>query len=154
MAETWPTLAVGGTLYPLTNMEIRLDPQRLLQWMSDTHITLAFLTTQLCEAILEETYPKDLALRYLYTGGDKLHRGPTEGASFTLVNIYGPTENTVNTTMCRVPGGFKTPPPIGSPVPNTQVYVLDRNLEPCPVGVFGELYLAGVQLARGYFCRE
>ncbi len=154
MAETWPTLATGGTLYPLTDMEVRLDPPRLLKWMADNAITLAFLTTQLCEAILEEEYPEHLQLRYLYTGGDKLHRGPSEDAKFTLVNIYGPTENTVNTTMCHVAAGLKTPPPIGSPVPNTQVYVLDRNLQPSPVGVFGELYLAGVQLARGYFRRE
>ena len=80
MAETWPTLAVGGTLYPLTNMEVRLDPHRLLHWMSETRITLAFLTTQLCEAHFgRKKYPADLALRYLYTGGDKLHRGPTAG---------------------------------------------------------------------------
>ena len=154
MAETWPTLAVGGTLYLLTDLEIRLDPTRLLQWMGETRITLAFLTTQLCEAILEEKYPDDLSLRYLYTGGDKLHRGPTAGAPFTLVNIYGPTENTINTTMCHVACGRMTPPPIGRPVPNTQVYILDRNMKPCPVGIFGELYLAGVQLARGYFCRD
>ena len=154
MAETWPTLFIGGTIYPLIDTEIRLDPHRLLQWMGDTQITLAFLTTQLCEAILEEEYPSNLCLRYLYTGGDKLHRGPTKGATFTLVNIYGPTENTINTTMCHVRAGLKTPPPIGSPVPNTQVYVLDQTLKPCPIGVFGELYLAGVQLARGYFCRD
>jgi amino acid adenylation domain-containing protein len=152
--ETWPTLFVGGTLYLLTDIETRLDPHNLLTWMGNSKISLAFLTTQLCEAILEEEYPSNLCLRYLYCGGDKLHRGPAKGAPFTLVNIYGPTENTINSTMCHVKAGLKTPPPIGSPVPNTQVYVLDRNLKPCPIGVFGELYLAGVQLARGYFCRE
>ena len=55
--------------------------------------------------------------------------------------------------MCKVPAGLMTPPPIGKPVPNTQCFVLDAHLRPVPVGVFGELYLGGVQLARGYFRR-
>ena len=152
MAETWPSLSCGACLYPCVDDEVRMVPSNLLEWMADQKIKVAFLTTQLAEAVLEEeTWPAHLELRVLYTGGDKLHRGPRVGVPYKLVNIYGPTENTVNTTMCEVPQGLLTPPTIGSPVMNTQVYVLDERLEPVPVGVYGELYLAGVQLFRGYF---
>jgi acyl-coenzyme A synthetase/AMP-(fatty) acid ligase len=124
-----------------------------MRWFTEHKVTMCFLTTQLCEALLATPYPEDLPLRILYTGGDKLHRGPTQGAKFTLVNIYGPTENTINTTLCKVPAGQMTPPPIGKPVANTQIYVVDEHMEPVPVGVYGELYLGGVQLAKGYFRR-
>ena len=153
MAETWPTLAVGASLWQVVGDDIRLQPSNLMRWFTEHKVTMCFLTTQLCEALLATPYPEGLTLRILYTGGDKLHRGPTLGARFTLVNIYGPTENTINTTLCKVPAGLMTPPPIGKPVANTQIYVVDENMEPVPVGVYGELYLGGSQLAKGYFRR-
>jgi amino acid adenylation domain-containing protein len=70
-----------------------------------------------------------------------------------LHNLYGPTEAAVDVTHWRCPAGPVTRVPIGSPVWNTQVYVLDQGLRRVPVGVPGELYLAGVQLARGYLGR-
>ncbi|WP_198676439.1 non-ribosomal peptide synthetase [Kribbella monticola] len=74
----------------------------------------------------------------------------------TIVNEYGPTEATVGSVEYRLRPGDETPAgavPIGRPVWNTQVYVLDDNLVPVPPGFVGELYLAGVQLARGYLNR-
>ncbi|WP_185443940.1 non-ribosomal peptide synthetase [Kribbella qitaiheensis] len=75
----------------------------------------------------------------------------------TLVNEYGPTEATVGCVEYRLEPGDEIPAgvvPIGRPVWNTQVYVLDDNLLPVPPGFSGELYLAGVQLARGYLNRS
>ncbi|WBL19054.1 non-ribosomal peptide synthetase [Citricoccus sp. NR2] len=70
-----------------------------------------------------------------------------------MVNAYGPTEDTVNSTItgALVPG--EDAPSIGRPFPGTSIYVLDGNLNPCPVGVTGELFIAGIGLARGYFRR-
>ncbi|NEE45969.1 AMP-binding protein, partial [Streptomyces sp. SID8455] len=70
-----------------------------------------------------------------------------------MVNAYGPTEATVIATMSRPLSG-RTAPPMGGPVVGARVHVLDGSLRPTPVGVAGELYLAGQGLARGYLRRS
>src|SRR6185312_7036737 len=70
-----------------------------------------------------------------------------------IANIYGPTEATVYVTAWYSELPVDQPPPIGRPITNTQVYVLDSRLRPVPAGVIGELYLAGTGLARGYLHR-
>ncbi|MFD0383496.1 AMP-binding protein [Streptomyces stramineus] len=65
-----------------------------------------------------------------------------------VTNLYGPTETTIWSAAAEITGGGT--PPIGMPILNTQVYVLDAGLRPVPAGVPGELYIAGAGVARGY----
>eukprot|EP00931_Biecheleriopsis_adriatica_P021186 TRINITY_DN13929_c0_g1_i2.p1 TRINITY_DN13929_c0_g1~~TRINITY_DN13929_c0_g1_i2.p1 ORF type:complete len:3884 (-),score=744.81 TRINITY_DN13929_c0_g1_i2:13-11100(-) len=153
MAEIWPTLCVGGCVLPAPDDDVRLLPEALCRWYTEAGVTVSFLTTQLAEAVLSEPgYPSRMRLRVLFTGGDKLHFGPASHAPFQLVNIYGPTECTVNVTMCLVPPS-SGPPSIGQPVPGCQLYVLDQQKRPQPPGVFGDLFVGGPQVGAGYLKR-
>ncbi len=149
--ETWPTLASGGALH-LVSHEKRLSPETLIEFFDENDITVAFVPTPLTETLLQSDWPSDMALRDLLTGGSQLHGHAPVGVSFRLINHYGPTENTVVTTAGPV---ASTPsasglPDIGRPITNSRVYILDRNQQLVPVGVPGELCVAGTGLARCY----
>jgi hypothetical protein len=118
-------------------------------------ITISFLPTPIAEKVLLLDWSNNSALRLLLTGGDKLHQYPSASHPFQLVNNYGPTENTVVTTSGTVPVREQADvvPAIGRPIANIQVYVLDRYLQPVPIGIAGELYIGGDGLARGYLNR-
>jgi amino acid adenylation domain-containing protein len=153
VAEIWPLLVSGGSLHA-PDEETRVSPPRLLRWLAERRITFCYLPTPLFEAVLKEPLPENLALRVLFCGGDKLHRAPDREPPFALFDHYGPTENSVDTTVARVVSGADAgPPPIGRPVPNHRVYILDRAPAPVPIGVPGDLYAAGRGLARGYHRR-
>ncbi|SDS42519.1 non-ribosomal peptide synthetase [Opitutus sp. GAS368] len=153
--EMWPYLASGASIH-IPPEEIRLDPGQLVTWLANRQITLCFLPTPMAEAVMDESWPADIALRAILTGGDRLRRWPGERLPCMLVNHYGPTENTVVATWMPVPPeAAQAPVPlIGAPIANTQVYVLDPQRQPLPVGVPGELYVGGVGLARGYHRRS
>ncbi|MCL7422702.1 MAG: amino acid adenylation domain-containing protein [Methylobacter sp.] len=150
--ETWPYLLAGACLH-LVRPELLGQPEALWQRLADDRITVAFMPTPLAELMLTTPRPEHLALRCLLAGGDRLHGYPPAGLPFELVNNYGPTENSVVSTSCPVPAGKEGLPPIGKPIANTRVYLLDSHLEPVPVGVMGELYVGGAGLARGYLNR-
>ncbi|MEP0755247.1 amino acid adenylation domain-containing protein [Trichocoleus sp. Lan] len=179
-ACTWeilPYLSAGARIY-LTDDEIRISPEKLRDFLVSKSITISFLPTPLAEKVLLLDWSKDIALRILLTGGDKLHQYPLAEYPFQIVNNYGPTENTVVTTSGIVAvkkpeyppnppskegqeaiadvaasSGNAIAPAIGRPIANTQVYVLDSHLQPVPIGVAGELYIGGDGLARGYLNR-
>lgn len=152
--EIWPYLTAGASIH-IPDDETRLSPARLVTWLTNRQITLTFIPTPIAEAMLEERWPDECKLRAVLTGGDRLHRTPGPDFPCALVNHYGPTENTVVTTWVAVPPlpNKGDAPPIGRPVANAQVYVLDRQLRPVPVEVPGELYVGGAGLARGYHRR-
>jgi amino acid adenylation domain-containing protein/non-ribosomal peptide synthase protein (TIGR01720 family) len=149
--ELWPALASGASIAIVTD-EVRLSPARLLEWLAAQRIAIAFAPTALAEVLIRQPLPQGLALEILLTGGDKLQRGVPPGLPFSVVNHYGPTESAVVTTCARV-GDEPLPgaPPIGRPIDNTKVYVLDRRRELVPVGAAGELCIGGEGLARGYW---
>ncbi|HXC78992.1 MAG TPA: amino acid adenylation domain-containing protein, partial [Candidatus Acidoferrum sp.] len=147
--ELWPYLTVGASLRVLP--PATQSPSDILAWVAAERITMTFLVTPLAEAVLTEPMPPGLALRFLLTGGDRLHRSPEPGLPFNLLNHYGPTEATVVATACVVqPGTSESRPPIGRPIDNVQALVVDRHGQPLPVGVPGELWIGGAGLARGY----
>ena len=152
--ELWPNL-LGGASVHFPDDETRQVPARLLAWLADRRITLSFMPTPLLDAALAEPWPKALALRAVQAGGAQLHRRPAADLPVQIVNHYGPTEDTVCTTWHVVaPAGADLRfPPIGRPIANTQVYVLDPARQPVPIGVAGELYIGGAGLARGYLHR-
>lgn len=147
--ELWPYLTAGASLH-LPDEPTRFSPHQMVQWLTTEQITLSFLPTPLAEAVLAEPWPASVALRALLVGGDTLHHGPRPELPFPVVNHYGPTEYTVVATWTPVAAGTDQTPPIGRPIANTQVYLLDGQLQPVPVGVVGEVYIGGQGLARGY----
>ncbi|HEX5715319.1 MAG TPA: amino acid adenylation domain-containing protein, partial [Thermoanaerobaculia bacterium] len=151
--EIWTALTSGASLH-VPSRDTILSPSALLAWTAEQRITVMLLPTPLAEAVLAEAavakLPEDLALRALLTGGDRLRSRPAPGVPFELINFYGPTESTVDATAGRVAAHGERAPDIGAPIANTRVHVLDRNLRLVPVGVAGELCLAGEGLARAY----
>jgi amino acid adenylation domain-containing protein len=146
--EIWPALATGGTLV-VPPEDVRTVPRDLTTWLAAQRITWTFLPTPLAEAVLDEDWPADAALRVLLTGGDAIRRTTPDGLPFTFVNHYGPTETTVIVTETALPPGGSALPPIGRPLGGTRAYVL-AGLDPVPVGVPGELYIGGAGVTRGY----
>ncbi|MCY9281383.1 lichenysin non-ribosomal peptide synthetase LicA [Bacillus haynesii] len=141
--EMFPYWIAGAELH-IIDESIRMDITRLNQYFEENGITITFLPTQLCEQFMELD---NQSLRVLLTGGDKLKR--IEKRNYTLVNNYGPTENTVVATSTAIDPdeGMLS---IGKPIANTRAYVLGQNNEVQPVGIAGELCIAGRGLARGY----
>ena len=154
VSDIWPTLCAGGTVV-VPPKGILGNPDGLIRWLQTEEVTLSFVPTGLVEILFTRPWPKQMKLRYLITGGDRLRVRPPAGLPFTIMNGYGPTESTVFATFSVVTpeDGRGTPPPIGRPLDNVKAYVLDEKLRQLPVGESGELYLGGVQLARGYLNR-
>ncbi|HVF61872.1 MAG TPA: amino acid adenylation domain-containing protein, partial [Thermoanaerobaculia bacterium] len=157
--ELWPYLAAGAAV-AIPPAEVRADPARLVPWLADRGVTLAFLPTALAELALAEPWPAGAPLRALLVGGDRLHRPPPPGLSFRLVNHYGPTECSVVATCGAVEPApadsvddTAAPPPIGRPIANTRLVLVDADGRPVPPGVPGEGWLGGTGLARGYLGR-
>ncbi|MGW0246372.1 non-ribosomal peptide synthase/polyketide synthase [Nocardia goodfellowii] len=156
--EIWPALCGGATL--VVAAEQRSDPAEITRLVENHSVTQLFATPPLLSALVEHSSSLPgsplHSLREVHTGADTLTAGlvravHTEFGAVRIANLYGPTEATVDVTAYRVPhGGSDTVVPIGAPVANMRAYVLDSSLAPVPIGVAGELYVAGAQLARGY----
>ncbi|WP_265569111.1 non-ribosomal peptide synthetase [Streptomyces hygroscopicus] len=155
----WP-LSVGAALV-VARPEGHRDPAYLAALVREQRVTTAHFVPSMLEAFLADPAAADCAhvLRRVVCSGEALTASVRDRffvalPGVELHNLYGPTEASVDVTAWRCePGVEGGAVPIGGPVANTQVFVLDGGLRPVPVGVAGELYLAGVQLARGYAAR-
>ncbi|WP_438826250.1 non-ribosomal peptide synthase/polyketide synthase, partial [Pseudomonas juntendi] len=147
--EVWPSLSAGATLHlpPAHIGNEHVD--ELLDWWLQQPLTVSFLPTPVAEQALRREHQHP-TLRTLLVGGDRLRQFDRD-PGFAVVNNYGPTETTVVATSGLLSPGNALH--IGRPTANTRLYVLDQGLQPVPVGVAGELYIGGAQVARGYFNR-
>ncbi|MCF6134633.1 amino acid adenylation domain-containing protein [Thermoactinomyces vulgaris] len=143
--EIFPTWMAGASLH-IIEEAMRYDLEALNRYMEEQGITVAFLPTPVAEQFMQL---ENRSLRVLLTGGDRLGRVLPQ--NYTVVNNYGPTENTVVTTS--TPVRPDEPVTIGKPVANNQVYVLNEHQQLQPIGVPGELCVSGESLARGYLNR-
>lgn len=148
--ELWPYLTAGASVrFP--DDETRASPGQLRDWLISNEITISFIPTPLAEVIVALDWPRDVSLRVMLTGGDRLHSAPSS-LPFALVNNYGPTEDTVVTTSGIVACTEEdyAAPAIGRPISNTRVYLVDGRFRIVPVGVPGEIWVGGEGLARAY----
>ncbi|ARU63633.1 hypothetical protein CBW65_23405 [Tumebacillus avium] len=159
------TLEIWGAL--LNGARVALMPggasslEELGRAVREQGVTVLWLTAGLFAQMVEHRLEDLRGVRYLLAGGDVLSVGHVQKVlreldGICLINGYGPTENTTFTCchpMRREDDGLSSVP-IGRPVSNTKVYVLDGQMQPVPVGVPGELYAGGDGLARGYWRRE
>ncbi len=157
--EIWGALLHGAQLIMITK-EVALSPLDFAARLRDSEITVLFLTTALFNQLACEVPWAFASLRFLLFGGEAVEpkwvkEVLQKGVPEHLLHVYGPTENTTFTTWHPVKhiSEEATTIPIGRPIANTQVYILDNQQQPVPIGVPGELYIGGDGLARGYLNR-
>lgn len=146
---------ISGALIVIAKKETVREPQTLAQMIEYFDINIMQATPTLWHALVTNEPEKLRGLRVL-VGGEALPSGLLQALHelhCPVTNLYGPTETTIWSAAAFLEEGRKGIPPIGKPIWNTQVYVLDNGLQPVPPGVVGELYIAGTGLSRGYFRR-
>ncbi|MDR2856015.1 MAG: amino acid adenylation domain-containing protein, partial [Methanomicrobiales archaeon] len=148
MMDTYPALISGACVHIIPE-EMRLDLPGLCDYFSKNKISVAFLTTQLGRQFAESM--KIQGLRSLSIGGESLVPIASP-KSYTLYNVYGPSECTVLSTAFPIDNLYDRVP-IGRALNNTSLYVVDKQNRLAPVGVPGELCIAGRQVAKGYLGR-
>ncbi len=161
--EIFSTWCSGATLV-LVDSDTRRDPAALIRHLNAHGVERLFLPFVALEGLCEEAQERGLTvstLREVITAGEQLKatthvRGFFERhAGCRLINQYGPTETHVVTSHAceEAPASWPALPPIGRPIAGARVYVLDAHLRPAPIGVPGELYIAGASVAQGYLGR-
>ena len=157
--ELWGALLHGARLVIL-DKDLILSPREFAAELQAQQISKMFLTTSLFNLLARENPGAFQAVKNLLVGGEAcdptaarlvLENNPPR----RLVNVYGPTESTTFTTWYEIKNVAPDAQsiPIGRPISNTTIYLLDSHLNPVPVGVPGEIYIGGDGLASGYLNR-
>jgi amino acid adenylation domain-containing protein len=155
----WP-LTSGATLV-VASPEAQKDGELLLRTLVDEQITILQIVQSLLDLLLETgRMSQARALRHLFCGGEAMSRSVYDRfhelpLTATLHNVYGPTEASMHVThYCCPRSTADSQIPIGTPIGNISMYIVDRNLQPVPASISGSLYISGIGLARGYLNRE
>lgn len=156
--EIWGALLNGAQLVGISK-DVTISPHELALQLREKGINILFLTTALFQQIVRDVPQAFATLKYLLFGGETVDKRWIKkilqsGAPKHLIHVYGPTENTTfSSYYCVEELPSATSLPIGIPIANTQIYILDAHLQPVPIGITGELYMGGEGLAREYLNR-
>jgi amino acid adenylation domain-containing protein len=158
----FPSLCLGGTLH-IISQERLTSPDDLAEYFNRHRIDCLKIVPSHLEALLSSEHPEQVLPRHrLVLGGEASNWGLIErvralAPECSVFNHYGPTETTVGVLTYRIDGeqhrGSAATLPLGRPIANTQVYILDTYGQPVPLGVSGEVYIGGAGLVRGYLGR-
>lgn len=157
--EYFYTLLNGGQLV-ITEKERILDTNLFKTEILEKQINSLWLTSELFNRFVENQIDVFATIKYLVVGGDIVSVNHVEKVyglykNIHIVNGYGPTENTTFSLVYEIKKNTKyTSIPIGTPIINTSVYILDNNMQYLPPGIIGEIYLGGDGLALGYLNKE
>ncbi|MEI8054865.1 MAG: amino acid adenylation domain-containing protein [bacterium] len=161
--EVWAPLLNGAKLViPDSKIDLFGDTSLFRKTVKKNKITTMFLTKTLFDQLYVSCESAFSGIEYLLTGGEAINKKlisklinsnyfPTN-----VIHVYGPTENTTFSTALNITKNVFTSMdtiPIGVPLTNRKAYILDKNLNPLPIGVVGELYISGDGIARGYLNR-
>jgi amino acid adenylation domain-containing protein len=152
--EIWGALLNGGALCRPPERGV-LDAGVMRRLIRELGITTLWLTSSLCNQLADDDVAVFAGLKQLLAGGEKLsaphiNRIRAAHPGLTVINGYGPTENTTFTTCHAIDRDYPRDIPIGRPIANTQVYILDAKRALVPPGAVGEIFAGGDGLARGY----
>ena len=158
--QIFPSLLMGHSLY-IVPENARRDGEKLLQYYNENSIDLSDGTPMHMEMLLDvikADSKNNMKLRHFVIGGDTLSKKSVESfiknyKNCCITNIYGPTECCVDATAYLIePEKMASINiiPIGKPLANQKIYILNKHMQPVPVGVNGEMYISGEGLARGY----
>ena len=145
MMDQYPALTSGACVCIIPE-DVRHDLNALDRFLTDNKVTHSFMTTQV-GVMYARNFPQNPSLKHLSVGGEKLISMPPP--SYAFYNGYGPTECTIFSTVFRVLEREENIP-IGHPLSNVQLYVVDRWMRRLPAGAVGELLIAGAGVGRGY----
>ncbi len=152
----WP-LITGGTLV-IAEPEGHKDASYLCKMIVDYEINiLHFVPSMLNIFLLDSNVPACTSLKKVFSSGEALNVAAVEKfykllPNTELHNLYGPTEAAIDVTYWDCSKKYKKDVvPIGYPIHNTSIYILDDDQKPVPIGAFGELYIGGIGLAKGYY---
>lgn len=152
--EIWGALLNGAGLYIIKKEDL-LVPATFERIMQMNDVTISWLTTSLFNHLYDEAPHAFSKLKKLLVGGDvvspeHINRIREMYPFLEVINGYGPTENTTFSACFLIDQEYTSAIPVGRPVSNSQCYILNKSLQPVPVGITGDLFVAGDGLARGY----